>query len=151
MGAVALTGADTIQIDSRVLTDLADGDAVRLEFSDEIAVAKPGKNGNVIYAFNEMGRRVDCVVRVLLGSADDKYLNSRLQAMKNDFSQFTLASGSFSKRVGNGSGVISTVVYQCSGGVFKRQVNAKTSSEGDTEQSVAEYTITYGNGDRSIQ
>lgn len=151
MGAVALTGADTIQIDSRVLADLADADAVRIEYPDDIAVVKRGKNGNTIYAFNEMGGRVECVVRVLRGSSDDKYLNSRLQAMKNDFSQFSLMTGSFSKRVGNGAGVISTDVYQCSGGVFKRQVNAKTSSEGDTEQSVSEYTIVFGNGDRSIQ
>jgi len=151
MPAVSLTGADTIQIDSRVLNDLADQDAVKLTFPNDIAAVKASKNGNTIYAFNETGRLVEVEVRVLLGSADDKYLNSRLQEMKNDFSGFILLTCSFSKRVGDGAGNMSTVVYQGTGGVFKKQVEAKTSTEGDTEQSVAVYMMNFGNSGKSIQ
>lgn len=151
MPAVSLTGADTIQIDSRVLNDLADQDAVKLTFPNDIAAVKASKNGNTIFAFNETGRLVEVELRVLLGSADDKYLNSRLQEMKNDFSGFILVNASFSKRVGDGAGNMSTVVYQCTGGVFKKQVEAKTSTEGDTEQSVAVYMINFGNSGKSIQ
>lgn len=151
MGAVSLTGADTIQIDSRVLNDLADQDAVKLTFPNDIAAVKASKNGNTIYAFNETGRLVEAEVRVLLGSSDDKYLNSRLQEMKNDFSGFILLTASFSKRVGDGQGNLSTVVYQCAGGIFKKQVEAKTSTEGDTEQSVAVYSMNFGNAGKSIQ
>lgn len=150
-GSVSLSGADTIQLDSRILNDLADQDAVKLTYPNDIAAVKASKNGNTIYAFNETGRLVECEVRVLLGSSDDKYLNSRLQEQKNDFSTFILFTGSFAKRVGNGQGVISTVVYQCSGGVVKKQVEAKTSSEGDTEQSVAVYMISFGNSFKTIQ
>lgn len=151
MPAVSLTGADTIQIDSRVLNDLADQDAVKLTFPNDIAAVKASKNGNTIYAFNETGRLVEVELRVLLGSSDDKYLNARLQEMKNDFSGFILVTASFSKRVGDGAGNMSTVVYQCAGGVFKKQVEAKTSTEGDTEQSVAVYSINFGNSGKSIQ
>ncbi len=98
-----------------------------------------------------MGRIIEVTVRVLLGSSDDKYLNSRLQEQKNAFSDFILVTGSFSKRVGDGQGNINTDVYQMTGGIFKKQVTAKTSTEGDTEQSVAVYMITFGNGDKSIQ
>lgn len=151
MPAVSLTGEDTIQIDSRVLLDLADQDAVKLEYPNDIANVKASKNGNTIFAFNETGRLVEVTVRVLIGSSDEKYLNARLQEMKNSFSDFILLTGSFSKRVGDGQGNITTDVYQCTAGVFKKQVNAKTSAEGDVEQSVAEYMILFGNGAKSIQ
>jgi hypothetical protein len=151
MSSVSLTGADTVQVDNRLLNDLADGDAVKVSYPDELAKVKASKNGNTIYAFNETGRQVDVEIRVLLGSADDKYLTSRMQEMKSDFSGFILVTGAFSKRVGDGLGNISTVVYQLSGGVFKKQVEAKTSAEGDAEQSVAVYTIAFGNGNKSVQ
>lgn len=151
MSEVSLTGADGIQIDSRVLASLGDQDAVKVSFPNDIAAAKASKNGNVIFAFNNTGLLVDVEIRVLVGSADDKYLNSRLQEMKSDFSSFILLTGVFSKRVGDGQGNLSTVVYQMSGGIFKKQVEAKTSAEGDTEQSIATYMMTFGNGSKSIQ
>lgn len=151
MGAVSLTGADTIQIDSRTLNDLADGDCVALTFPEDLAKVKVGKNGNTIYAFNNMGQEIECVIRILIGSADDKYLNSRLQEQVQDFSSFILATGAFTKRVGDGQSNISSSIYQMSGGIFSRQVESKTSAEGDTEQSVAVYKITFGIGQRAIQ
>ncbi len=151
MGAVSLTGSDGIQIDDRVLANLANGDAVTVEYPNDFGVVKTSKNGNTIYAFNESGRQVEVTVRVLIGSPDDKFLNSRWQELKNDESGFILLTGVFTKRVGDGKGNISTVVYQMAGGVFKKQPSAKTSAEGDVDQSVAVYTITFGNGDRSIQ
>ena len=149
--SVSLTGQDFVQIDDRILADLADQDAVTLDPPNDIAAVKSGKNGNLIFALNETGRQMTVVVRVLLGSADDKFLNSRLQEMKNNFSTFILLAGIFSKRAGDGLGNVSTKVYQMSGGVFQRMVPAKTSSEGDTEQSVAVYTMVFGNNDTSHQ
>jgi hypothetical protein len=151
MGSVSLSGSDVIQIDGRQLADLADQDSVVLTFPEDLAKVKASKNGNTIYAFNNMGRLTECTVRVLLGSDDDKYLNSRMQEMINDFSAFGLITGSFSKRVGDGAGKMASDIYQMTGGVFKKQVEAKTSSEGDTEQSVAVYSIQFGNSSKSIQ
>lgn len=151
MNSVSLTGADTIQVDSRVLADLADQDAVMMAFPNDLAAVKASKNGNTIYAFNEMGRMVECTIRVLAGSSDDQYLTSRLQEMINGFSDFILVTGVFTKRVGDGQGGIASIVYQCSGGIFKKQVEAKTSAEGDVEQSVAVYVIQFGNNSKSIQ
>ena len=149
MGA-ALVGADVIQIDSRILSDLGDGDVVTLVFPNDLAIVKSSKNGNMIYAFNEQGKVVDVELRVLVGSADDKYLNSRLQEMLNDYSKFTLLTGLFVKRAGDGEGNIANVVYQCSGGIFKRQIDAKTNVEGNTDQSIAVYQITFGNAGKVI-
>ena len=151
MSSTSLTGADTIQIDARIIRDLADGDCVNLVFPNDIAVVKASKNGNKIYAFNETGKQCEVTLRVLVGSDDDKYLNARLQSMKNDFSTFILLTGVFGKRVGDGAGNLSTDIYQMTGGVFKRQVDAKNNVEGNTDQSVAVYSIIFGNGDKSIQ
>ena len=146
-----LTGKDGIQIDSRVLSDLADGDAVTLSYPNDLGMAKAGKNGNIIYAVNENGRICEVTLRVTLGSSDDKYLNSRLQEFKADAAKFILLTGVFAKRVGAGDGNVNSVIYECTGGVFKKQIEAKSSAEGDVAQSVVVYTITFGAGNRSIQ
>lgn len=151
MNSVSLTGADTIQIDDRILNDLADGDAVTLTFPNDKTTVKVGKNGNTIYAKNEMGALVECTIRVLVGSSDDQYLNSRMAQQDNSFSDFTLMTGTFVKRAGDGDGGINSAVYPCFGGVFKKNVEAKTSAEGDAEQSVAVYLITLKLQPRSIQ
>ncbi len=151
MAAVSLSGSDTLQIDGRILNDFADGDQAMLDFPNDLAAVKVGKNGNTVFAFNNMGRMGELKLRILLGSDDDKYLNSRLSEMFNDFSNFVLVSGAFSKRVGDGASNISTDVYSLNSGVFKRNVNAKTNAEGDTDQSVAEYTIVFGDVRKSVQ
>ena len=151
MATVSLSGADTVQIDDRILGDLATQDPATLEYPNDMATVKQGKNGNVIYALNNMGFLAELKLRVLLGGADDKFLNSRMIEERASFSDFILLTGVFTKRVGDGKGGINQVVYQCSGGVIKRQPNAKTSAEGDAEQSVVEYTVTFGDASRSIQ
>lgn len=151
MNNVSLTGDDVIQIDGRTLTDLADGDCVHITFPNDAANVKVGKNGNMIYAFNEMGKLTSISIRVLVGSSDQKFLNSRFQEMKQGFSSFILLKGYFSKQVGKGDGSKNTVVYIMDGGVFKKNPEAKMNVEGDTEQSVAVYEILFGNGDVVIQ
>jgi len=151
MSSISLTGQDGIQIDSRVLADFADGDVASLTVPNDLAAVKSSKNGNLIYAFNETGKQCELSLRVLAGSSDDKYLNSRLQEMKNDFSKFILLVGTFTKRVGDGAGNITNAIYNCTGGIFKRQIEQKTNVEGDTSQSVAVYPILFGNGGRAIQ
>lgn len=149
--AVSLTGSDVIQIDDRVLSDLADQEAVKVSFPNDIAAAKAAKNGNTIFAKNETGRLAEVEIRVLLGSSDDKYLQSRLQEQQNSFSDFILVTGNFSKRVGDGAQNISTKVYAMSDGVFKKLPESMTSAEGDVAQSVSVYVITFANCQISVQ
>lgn len=149
-GTISLSGSDTIQINGRILNDLADGDCVMISFPNDIAVVKASKNGNTIYAKDEKGRQADVTIRILLASSDDKFLTSLLQLMNQDFSAFPPMTAMFSKRVGDGQ-VISTKVYAATGGVIKKQPDAKTSSEGDTEQSVAVWALTFGNVTEVIQ
>lgn len=147
----ALTGEDVFQINGRTLREIADGDPVKITFEEDKAVVKRGKNGNVIYGKNEKGGSATVELRLIRGGADDKFLNGLTIEQDNDMSAFTLMTGFFVKRSGDGSGKITDDVYHCKGGVFKRNVDAKTSAEGDTEQSVAIYAIHFGEVKRSLQ
>lgn len=146
----ALTGKDVIKIDDRILNDLIDGDTVLLAYPNTIGVVKTGKNKNSIFAFNCTGENVDVTIRVVMGSSDDKYLQSRLAEWINDPATFILLAGQFIKRVGDGSGNMNSLVYSLSGGIFKKIPAAKSNSDGDTEQSVSIYELSFSNAPRSI-
>lgn len=150
MSTLALSGADTIKIDNRILADLADGDCVALTFPNDIAQVKTGKNGNSIYGLNESGKQSEVVIRVVRGSSDDKFLNNKLAGQKNNFSGFVLMIGEFTKRLGDGAGAVASDTYIMSGGIFSKQVGAKSNVDGDTEQSISIYTIKFSNAPRVI-
>ena len=150
MQATALTGKDTIKINDRILNDFADGNTAELTFPNDLMAVKTGKNGNSIYAFNATGRQCEVVLRVLRGSADDKFLNNSLAVMELDPASFTLLQGEFVKQVGDGAGKVTQDIYILSGGAFKKRTDVKENVEGDTEQAVAVYTIVFSNAPRTI-
>jgi hypothetical protein len=153
--SVSLTGQDTIILGQtglapRIMRDLADGDTAMLELPNNIVEVKTGKNGNSIYAFNATGRTSTVTVRVIRGSADDKYLNARYNEYLNDRAAFPLLEGEFVKRVGDGTGAVTSDTYRLSGGVIQKFPVVKENVEGDTEQSVAAWTILFTNTDRAL-
>lgn len=150
MAAVALSGSDTIKINNKILADFADGDVAVLNFPNELANVKTGKNGNSIYSFNETGRQCELVLRVIRGSADDKFMQSLLSSMKANFSSFILMTGEFIKKVGDGAGNLTNDTYVMSGGIFTKDIEAKSNTEGDAAQSVVVYTMKFANGPRAI-
>lgn len=150
MSAVALSGSDTININNRVLTDLADGNCVEMTFPNDIANVKTGKNGNSIYGLNESGKQCEVKVRILRGSADDKFLNGLLAQQQANFAGTVLLIGQFIKKIGNGQGNITSDTYIMGGGIFTKIPEAKTNVEGETEQSIAIYTIRFSNAPRVL-
>lgn len=148
MSTIALSGQDTIIINNRVLVGLADGNCVELTFPNEIASVKTGKNGNSIYGFNESGKQADVKLRMIRGSADDQFLNNLISQQQQNFSGTVLMIGQFIKKLGDGAGNITSDTYVMSGGVFTKQVEGKTNTEGDVEQSIAMYTIRFSNSPR---
>ncbi len=150
MATISLSGSDTVVINNRSLADLADGNCVELSFPNDIANVKTGKNGNSIYGLNESGRQAEMKLRVIRGSSDDKFLNGLQANQQLNFAGTVLLIGQFIKKVGDGQGNITSDTYITSGGVFSKQVEAKTNVEGETEQSVAIYTIRFSNAPRAI-
>lgn len=150
MGAVALSGNDTININNHVMVDLADGNCVELTYPNDIANVKTGKNGNSIYGLNESGKQCEVKIRVLRGTDDDKFLNNLLTQQQNNFAGTILLIGQFIKKIGDGQGNITSDTYIMSGGVFVKQVEGRMNVEGETEQSLAIYTIRFSNSPRVL-
>jgi hypothetical protein len=150
MATVSLTGSDLIIINQRVISDLADGDVANLEFPNNIAEVKTGKNGNSIYALNESGKNSELTLRVIRGSGDDKFLNQLLSNQNINFASTVLMVGEFVKKVGDGQGNITNDTYVCAGGIFMKLVPAKSNVDGDTGQSVSEYKIKFSNTPRVL-
>lgn len=148
--SVALTGKDTTIIDTRRLTDQATGDCVLIDAPNNLVELKQGKNGNAIYAYNATGKQVNVTLRVIRGTADDKYLAARMQEYINDPAAFVLISGEFIKRSGDGAGNITNEVYTMSGGIIQKMPGGKENVEGDTEQAVSIYVIVFSNADRVL-
>lgn len=146
--SVSLTGEDTTIINDRVLADLADGDCVNLDFPNNLAEVKVGKNGNTIYALNAQGGVCTATIRVLTGSADDKFFNSQMASFRGDSASYTLMQGEFVKRAGDGTGAVTANVYKLQGGIVQKIPNTKENKEGDTEQSVTIYQLIFGNTNR---
>lgn len=150
MGTVALSGQDTININNRVLADLADGNCGELDFPNDVATVKTGKNGNAIYGFNASGSQAELKVRIIRGSPDDKYLNNLFSQQQSNFAGFPLMPGEFIKKIGDGAGNITSDTYVMSGGVFTKAMPGKSNVEGDTEQSTVLYTIRFANAPRAL-
>ena len=148
MSVSALSGNDTTTLNNRILSDLGDGDAVTLEYPNDIASVKTGKNGNSIYGFNASGKQADVKLRVIRGSSDDKFLNNLLAQQQANFAGFALLSGTFVKKVGDGAGNVLLDTYIMSGGIFVKQVHVKDNVEGDAAQSISEYHIKFSNSPR---
>jgi len=150
MATVCLTGNDVVKINQKILADFADGDIATLTFPNELASVKTGKNGNSIYSFNETGRQCELALRIVKGSSDDKFMQALIASMKNNFSGFILMTGEFIKKIGDGAGNITSDIYVMSGGIFTKEIEAKSNTEGDVAQSVTVYTMKFSNAPRSI-
>lgn len=150
MSRVALSGNDTVMLNNRILNDLADGDVGVLTFPNDIANLKTGKNGNSIYSLNQTGKQAELKIRVVRGSADDKYLNNLITQQQANFAGTVLIFGEFVKQIGDGQGNISLDTYIMSGGILTKIPEAKSNVEGDTNQSVIEYTVKFSNAPRVI-
>lgn len=147
---MAMSGNDSISLNNTVLADLADGDCVILSFPNEIATVKTGKNGNTIYGQNQMGNNAEAKIRVIRGSADDKFLNSLQLSQQANFQGNVNVIGTFVKLIGDGKGNVSNDTYILSGGVFQKLIEGKTNVEGDATQSVAEYSLKFASAQRTL-
>lgn len=150
MATIALSGNDTLIINDRVFADFADGNCVELKFPNKIAALKTGKNGNTIYGLNTSGRQAELTVRVIRGSADDKFLNELENTQNGNFEGTPTLAGQFVKKLGDGLGNVTSDIYDLTNGVFTDIPGAKTNVEGDTEQSVAIYVMMFAIAPRAI-
>ena len=90
------------------------------------------------------------IQNALLGGAAMVSYGSEINMLKNDFSAYILLNAEFIKKVGDGQGNITNDTYLLTGGIPSKQVEAKTSAEGDTEQSVSIYNLKFAVCERTL-
>ena len=151
MSTVSLSGNDIVKINERILADFASDDIATLTFPNDLAALKTGKNGNTIYASNETGKQAELVLKVIRGSSDDKYLSNLLNSQKLNFANFILMTGEMIKRIGDGTGKIISDTYILSGGIFKKEIEAKSNVSGDVEQSISTYNMIFSIAPRALE
>lgn len=150
MSATALSGNDSVILNNRVFADFADAMYAELTYPNDIASVKTGKNNNSIYGLNASGNQGELKVKLIRGSADDKFLLSLLAAQQANFEGTVLLIGEFIKKIGDGAGNVGSDTYIASGGIFSKNPGAKSNAEGDTEQSTVEYIIKFSRVARVI-
>lgn len=150
MAVTVLSGSDTIVINGRVINDFADQNVGDLSFPNNVAVVKTGKNGNSLYALNTTGLQADLKLRIVRGSADDKFMLALYNSQQNNFAGFVLMQASIVKQLGDGLGNITYDTYACIGGIFVKAQPVISNPEGNTEQNITMYEIMFSNAPRSI-
>jgi hypothetical protein len=155
MSVLRLTGNDVIKINERLISDLPHAEVGKVDFPTDIVTMKTGKNGNAIVAGNASGKQSTFELRVLRGSADDKYLNNLLAVQEQGFSRdgapdFVALTGTLVKMIGDGAGKVISDKYLFAFGVFKKLVPAVSNVEGDVEQGIAMYIIEFASATRVI-
>jgi hypothetical protein len=152
MGAsIVLAGNAVVVINGTVLVNFGDGVAVKLDPAGPIGEMKISKGGNAIYALKNSGLAMKATLRLQRGSPDDQFLNGLLQDWISNSALFVLMTGSFIRPMGDGKGNAVADVYQLGGGIFDTFPGAQYNVDGDTADSVTEYTMHFRNDGRMIQ
>ena len=126
----------------RVLTDFADGDIATISVDNNIASSVVGKNGNMIIAKDEQGKKCTVTLRLLKGSKDDSFINTYYKTYEADSALFILGNGNIAKRLGDGSGNVSFDTFYLKAIHFTRPPYEVTSNvNGATDQAVTVYTM----------
>jgi hypothetical protein len=150
MATLAVTGSDTIKIGERIIVDIGHGEVAKISYATELATVKTGKNGNAIYVQNASGFQASMELKLIRGSADDKFLQSLLTLYRSNPTTFVLQNAEIVKKIGDGSGNVTADTYILTGGVPSKQVEAVVNVEGDTEQVLSVYTFIFATSDRAI-
>jgi len=151
MNTYSVSGSDTFTIFGRTFNDFADADNLTIAYGEDLVAASTGKNQNTIFAKNEKGNNATITIRLLRGSADDRFLQQKQADTDKDFAATVLADGEFIKRMGDGSGSVINDSYRLQGGMIMRRVDAKENVEGDTDQAVAVYTMVFASVKRGMR
>jgi hypothetical protein len=150
MGTLSLTGSDTISIGGRLLADFGSGEVAKISYATELATVKTGKNGNTIFVQNASGFQASMEVKVIRGSADDKALQTFLTSYRSDPVAYSVQNAELVKKLGDGTGKVTSDTYVLTGGIPTKQVEAVVNVEGDTEQAISVYTWVFATSDRAI-
>lgn len=150
MTVYALTGNDNFILNDHVFNELTDGSTIEIAYQNDRVSISTGKNNNTVFSENRTGNNAVATIRVVRGSKDDIFLNGLSIQQDRDLPSFPLMNGSFTKRIGDGTGVVRFDNYVLLGGAFQRFPDTQENLVGETEQGTTVYTIIFAIVQRSI-
>ena len=150
MGTFSLIGSDTITINHKLLADFGSGEVAKITFPTDLATVKTGKNGNTIFVQNASGFQSSMEVKVIRGSADDKYLQTQLTLYKSTPTLYILDNVEVIKEIGDGHGKKTSDTYTLTGGIPTKSVEMVVNVEGVTDQAISVYTWIFATNARAI-
>lgn len=150
MGTFSLVGNDIIKINGRLLADLPHGEVAKVTYSTDLVSVKTGKSGNTIFAHNASGLQATMELKLIRGSADDKYMQSEMAQYISNPTGYVLMIGEITKVIGDGEGKVINDSYTLKGGVTSKQVESTSNVEGEVEQAISAYTIQFAACARAI-
>ena len=133
-----------------ILSDFATGNVAELSAPNEMSTTSTGYNGNSLGAHNEPGRQRELTLQLVKAGNDDKRFNKNYNMWKNRDLRFKPLKMTFTKNVAHGDGKVSKDTVTCYFGLPAGQPIQSMNTEGDTAQVVSEYSIRFGNSERSI-
>lgn len=148
--SIAVTSQDAIKINGRLITGFADEDNAKITFQNDLSNQSTGKDGNSIIAYMPKGLNGELELRLLVGCADDKFLNALLSSYNNNPAQFQLMNMEFAKLVGDGNANLTSIIYLGQGGSFKKQPEVMENQSGETKQAVVIWNLRFVTINRSI-
>lgn len=151
MAIYALTGKDSLIINNRTFNNFSNGSTIEIAYQNDRAGISTGKDDNTVFSDNRQGGNAVLTLRIIRGSADDVWLNGLSIEQDRDLPAFSLMNGSFSKRIGDGSGNITYDTYNLAGGIFQRNPDVQENLEGDTEQGTTVYQIFFAKVQRALK
>lgn len=145
----AYTGQDIIKFEDRILRDFANGDVAIIRYPNELHNMSNGKDGNSMGAHNEQGKIAELELRIIKGSPDDKYLNSKVIAWENHSPTFKPSTAELTKVISVDNGLTNEVTSL--GFILpSKKVDTKTNTDGDIEQVVSVYSFRAGTSQRAL-
>lgn len=150
MSIFRLVGNDTIKINQRIIVDLPHAEVAKVTFSSDLVTVKTGKNQNSIFSKNESGNQATLELKLLRGSADDKFMNGLRAQYEADPVNFTLINAELTKAIGKGDGSSNADSYVLTGGVISKNPEVVSNVEGDVEQAVVVWNLQFAYSTRVI-
>lgn len=150
MAVYSLTGNDTFILNDRVYKNFADGSTINITFPNNRTGHTTGKNGNTVFATDKQGLNAEVELRIIAGSSDDVHLNGLSIQQEKDLPSFVLLNGSFTKRVGDGTGKVKFINYVLLGGVIDNNIETSENLQGETEQGIAVYKLFFAQAQRAM-
>lgn len=146
----ALTGNDNLILNDRVIRDFTDGSTVEIAYQSDRVGVSTGKNNNTVFADNRQGGNAVVTLRIVRGSKDDIFFNGESIKQDKDLPTFQLMNGSFTKRIGDGTGKVKFDNYVLLGGAFQRIPDVQENLNGETEQGTTVYQIIFAKAERAL-